>query len=84
MFLYLFVATSFDPKTTADQVHIYTACLRRDPSGQELFRTLTFHYMRGAMLIVVVYDVTGECAVAYWSMTSCIRANIFQLIRLLV
>jgi small GTP-binding protein len=35
-------------------------CFHRDTAGQERFRTITTAYYRGAMGIMLVYDITNE------------------------
>jgi len=35
-------------------------CFYRDTAGQERFRTITTAYYRGAMGIMLVYDITNE------------------------
>lgn len=42
--------------------HFVTSCfyLYRDTAGQERFRTITTAYYRGAMGIMLVYDITQE------------------------
>jgi len=35
-------------------------CVYRDTAGQERFHTITTSYYRGAMGIMLVYDITNE------------------------
>lgn len=44
-------------------------CFNRDTAGQERFRTLTTAYYRGAMGILIMYDVTNMDSfnhLTYW------------------
>lgn len=36
------------------------SCIYRDTAGQERFHTITTSYYRGAMGIMLVYDITNE------------------------
>lgn len=38
----------------------FSVCFFRDTAGQERFHTITTSYYRGAMGIMLVYDITNE------------------------
>ncbi|KAG0424861.1 hypothetical protein HPB47_027928, partial [Ixodes persulcatus] len=58
-----------DPGYEARIASLMNLCVVRDTAGQERFRTLTTAYYRGAMGILIMYDVTNMDSfnhLSYW------------------